>query len=136
MMMQRLFEGVTPVSTYTRADAIGDGVLVDASIVAKEAGFTCPVAVTKAVWSDCVKWGQEDTKRQAPQDEEGRLWDVIYMCLQTARYTKVEGAFYFILYRIPRGGRGRKARLTRLKAHIGPGDDGEGAITIMKPDES
>ena len=38
------------ISTYTRAQAIEDGVLIDAGNIAQEAGFQWPVAVTSAVW--------------------------------------------------------------------------------------
>ena len=41
-----------PISIYTRAQAIEDGVLVDVSESAREAGFKFPVAVTRTVW-DC-----------------------------------------------------------------------------------
>ena len=34
------------ISTYTRAQAIKDGVLIDVSSTAKEAGFEWPVAIT------------------------------------------------------------------------------------------
>ena len=39
------------ISTYTRAQAIEDGILVDVSDTACEAGFTIPVAVTRTVWN-------------------------------------------------------------------------------------
>ena len=42
------------LSTYTRAQAIEDGFLVDVSDTAREAGFNIPVAVTRAVWSRLV----------------------------------------------------------------------------------
>jgi hypothetical protein len=43
--------GFTLISRYTRAEAIADGVLIDVSERAREAGFTVPVAVTAAVWA-------------------------------------------------------------------------------------
>ena len=73
------------ISTYTRAQAIEDGMLVDVTETAREAGFRYPVAMTSAAWSDCVAWTDEDTQRQAPQDESGRLWDVLWMAKQAAR---------------------------------------------------
>ena len=36
----------------SRAQAIEDGVLVDVSDIAKEAGFRYPVALTSALWAD------------------------------------------------------------------------------------
>ena len=63
---------------YTRAQAIEDGVLVDVSETAREAGFRWPVAMTSAAWADCVAWSEEDNQRQVNQDESGRLWDVLW----------------------------------------------------------
>ena len=42
------------IFSYTRAQAIADGVLIDATELAKEAGFRIPVAVTAGVWAECV----------------------------------------------------------------------------------
>lgn len=46
-----------------------------------------------------------------------------------------ESGLCFKLYRVPRGGRATRARLTRLKLVCGPGDDGDPVITIMLPTE-
>ena len=66
------------ISTYTRAQAIEDGVLIDAGAMAGEAGFKWPVALTSAAWADCVAWTEEDSRQQVYQDESGRWWDVLY----------------------------------------------------------
>ncbi len=117
------------ICTYTRAQAIEDGVLVDATETAREAGFRYPVAMTRAAWEDCVSWGDDDSKRQTYQDEAGRLWDVLWMASVAAR--RNSGAeLRFQLYRVPRGGRGVKPRLVVLQMHCGPGDEGEPVITI------
>lgn len=124
-----------PIHTYTRAQALADGELVDVTTTAAEAGFTTPVALTRAAWADCVEWTDEDTKRQTVQDQDGRLWDVLWMCMQTARIAKAASTFFFVVYRVPRGGRAMSPKQTRLKACIGPGDAGEPVITIMQPNE-
>jgi len=121
------------ISAYTRAQAIEDGMLVDVTETAREAGFRYPVAMTSAAWSDCVAWTDEDTQRQAPQDESGRLWDVLWMAKLAARRGGTE--ILYSLHRIPRGGRGQKPKLTQLKMVCGPGDTPEPVITIMLPDE-
>jgi hypothetical protein len=41
-------------SVQRRADALRDGVLIDVSTVAREAGIRYPVALTRAVWERCV----------------------------------------------------------------------------------
>ena len=64
------------ISTYTRAQAIEDGILVDVSDTAREAGFRIPVAVTRTVWNRII--ALPDGYRGF-QDEAGRLWDVLWM---------------------------------------------------------
>ncbi len=51
------------ISTYTRAQAIEDGVLVDAGSTAQEVGFSIPVTLTSAVWADCVAWTDDDSQK-------------------------------------------------------------------------
>jgi hypothetical protein len=123
-----------PISTYSRRQAIDDGVLIDVTSTATEAGFRIPVAITAAAWTDCVEWTDADNQRQCYQDESGRLWDVLWMSSQAARRNN-SAEIRFQLYRVPRGGRGSRPRLVTLKAICGPGDDGEAVVTIMLPDE-
>jgi len=123
------------IDAYTRADAIADGTLVAVpEPIAREAGFLVPVAITRAAWTDCVEWSDTDSNRQTPQDEEGRLWDVLHMtAFAGRRYARA--LFPVELYRVPRGGRVRTARLTKLTCRLHPGDVGESVITISLPDE-
>lgn len=118
-----------PISIYSRRQALDDGVLVDVSEVAKEAGFKFSVAVTRAAWADCVEWNDEDSCRQTYQDEAGRLWDVLHMASLAARRNG-GSELRFQLYRVPRGGRGVRPRLVTLQMLCGPGDEGEPVITI------
>lgn len=130
--MTEIFGG--PIHTYSRAEALEDGILVDVSETARDAGFVIPVALTIGAWEDCVAWGEADSHRQTYQDESGRLWDVLWMSAQAAR--KGEGErLAFQLYRVPRGGRSIRPRLTTLHMVIGPGDTGEPVITILLPGE-
>ena len=123
------------IYAYTRAQAIEDGVLVDVSKTAKEAGFVYPVAMTSAAWADCVEWSDEDTKRQVPQDEFGRLWDVLWMAKIAVKQGNGGTQLLYPLHRVPRGGKAQKPRLIHLKLVCGPGDTPEPVITIMLPDE-
>ena len=119
---------------YGRAQAISDGVLIDVSVMAKEAGFSVPVALTSAVWTDCVEWSDRDSSRQTHQDESGRLWDVLWMAHLAARRAQGD-TIAFILYRLPRGGKGRRPRKVILHMYIGPGDVAKPVITVMMPGE-
>ena len=124
------------ISTYTRAQAIEDGVLIDISSTAKEAGFEWPVAMTAGAWADCVAWSDTDSQAQVYQDQSGRLWDVIFMAFQAISLSRETGdRLLFRLYRVPRDGRSTDAELTTVKLIVGPGDSGESVITIVLPNE-
>ena len=131
---EAFFGGV--ISTYTRAQAIEDGVLIDAGTMASEAGFKWPVALTSAVWADCVAWTDDDSEQQVHQDQSGRLWDVLYMASHAIRTTKDSGdRLLFQLYRVACDGHATEAVLVTLKLIVGPGDAGEPVITILQPHE-
>lgn len=123
------------IYSYSRAQGIADGVLIDVSETAREAGIKFPVAITAAAWADCVAWDEATEKRKGftGNSERGRLWDVIWMLrVNIARGGSV---IRYGLYRIPREGRGTKARVATLKAVCGPGDTAAPVITIMMPNE-
>jgi hypothetical protein len=124
------------ISTYTRSQAIEDGVLIDAGTMANEAGFKWPVALTADVWTDCVAWNDADSQQQVYQDQSGRLWDILYMASHAVRTRKGSGdRLLFQLYRVPRDGRSTDAVLVTLKLIVGPGDSGEPVIAILLPNE-
>jgi hypothetical protein len=123
------------ISRYTRTQAIADGVLVDVSEQAREAGFRVPVAITSATWADCVAWTDADSERQVAQDESGRLWDMLRMGALAAKRARGTQLTAFELHRVPRGGRGTRPRPVVLNLHIGPGDCAEPVITILMIDE-
>ena len=70
-----MFEEADLIHRYSRADALRDGVLIDVSETAREAGIRWPVALTQAAWERCVTV----PRGVACQDEAGRLWDVVWM---------------------------------------------------------
>ncbi|MEU4616619.1 DUF6573 family protein [Streptomyces umbrinus] len=125
------------IHAYTRARALADGALVAADAeLAREAGFRVPVALTSAAWEGCVAWNDGDSERQVPQDEQGRLWDVLFMSRAAVRRSGGDGGQVTVnLRRVPRDGRTQQARAVQLVCAIGPGDEGEPVITIMQPDE-
>lgn len=123
------------IHRYTREQAIADGLLVDMTQAAREAGFRVPVAMTAAAWDKAVAWSDADSARQTQQDEAGRTWDVVWMAYMAARRASGSDRVPFQLYAVPRGGTVQRPRLMTLHMHIGPGDEGEAVITIMTPDE-
>ena len=118
------------IFSYSRAQAIEDKVLVDVSEMALKAGIRVPTAVTHEVWARYV--ALSEAARRAGQDEDGRLWDVLWMFACAASKQPKADELHFKLYvstdRV-------EPRLIELKAIIGPGDFGEPVLTIMIPDE-
>ena len=131
MDLSAFFAGADLIHVYTRAQALADGLLIDVTQTAREAGFKVPVAITAAVWADCVAWDMEH--EVCPQDETGRLWDVLCMAAFAARSRPDADRIGFGVLRV-RCGRLRPD-LVRLVLVVGPGDAGEPVMTIMLPGE-
>ena len=119
------------ISTYTRAQALEDGVLVDVSEAAKEAGIKFPVALTATVWGQYV----EVPEGVAGQDEAGRLWDILWLFRCAAARFNGNTLLFKLSVRSHNRERLGSRDLVTLKAVCGPGDTPEPVITIMLPDE-
>ena len=128
---QAPFAGAAVIYAYTRKDALADGVQIDVSEVAREAGLKFPVYLTRAVWESyvCVPDGVRC------QDEKGRLWDIVWMLRCAARRTN--GLEMLLGLHVRNDNRDRTPPLVTLKAVCGPRDidDPQPAITVMLPDE-
>ncbi|WP_354670775.1 DUF6573 family protein [Streptomyces flavofungini] len=70
-----------------------------------------------------------------PQDETGRLWDVLTTTRFGIRRSPGGHRAAIELDRVPRDGKAQHAVRTQLVAHIGPGDHAEPVMTIMQPNE-
>jgi hypothetical protein len=125
-----MFDEADLIHRYTRADALRDGVLIDVSATAKEAGICLPVALTAAVWAKCVSI----PPGVICQDEAGRLWDVLFL-LRLAIVRSGDGLEVRYGVHVRNDNRERTPPLVRLKAICGPGDSGEPVITVMLPEE-
>lgn len=112
------------IYSYSRKQAIEDGVLVDLSTLYPSGTriYKWPVACTDSVWhliqNAC---GQDSTKAG------GWVWD---LCFMSAKFpirclSESEQLFRIII--------GEKTHT--LKVHCGPGDTAEPVITIMMPEE-
>ena len=119
-----------PIHTYTRAEALADGVLFDVTETAREAGFKVPVALTARVWADVNDLSGRYVS--AGQSPAGRLCDLLFMAAHAARTRENPSKSAFIYPFIMAVG---AANNYRARCHIGPGDEGEAVVTIMKPEE-
>ncbi len=118
------------IHSYSRKQAIEDGVLIDVSETAREAGFTFPVALTSAVYASCGK-----APIDVPgQDTDGRIWDILWMLRHAIRGSSSGGSE--LLFRLHvQNTEAAPPELVTLKSVCGPGDDLKPVITIMFPDE-
>lgn len=135
------------ISSYTRAEAIEDGVLVDVTNTAKEAGFRFPVAITIGAYEKYIKAPDECPEDFPPQDTAGRLWDTLWMLYRAIRRGAESEVVFEVIFQMPKGNdwepaterrckaAGNYARLVKLRALCHPGDHMEPVITIMKMNE-
>ena len=117
------------IFSYPRSEALEDGVLIDVTETAREAGFRVPVAMTPAAWAACV----EIPAGVTCQDEAGRLWDVLTMLRYAGRGRAGEGSTVFFDVLVLNDAESPKP--IRLKAVCGPNDDLSPCVTVMLPDE-
>ncbi len=114
------------IYAYTRAQAVADGVLIDVSEAAREAGFRCPVAITRAVWDEHVAV----PPLVEGQDEAGRLWDVLVMLRFAVAGAPNASEVRYRLH-VRNDNREGEPPLVELKAVCGPDDDAKPCITVM-----
>jgi hypothetical protein len=115
------------VFSYTRKQAIADGVLVDVSPQAQETGFKIPVAITSTLYDRYVR------SDLPGQDERGRLHDLLWMLFLKARGCEESIIFYEVIFQMDEN----HPETIKLKAIIGPGDSFSESpvLTIMLPEE-
>lgn len=140
------FERIKPISVYSTKQAVDDGFLVMADQkVSQESGIRFPVYLTRAVWD---KYVEVPKGMEGHQDNEVRLWDVLFMFAFFARKEPSSQLFFKLSVQLPDAGNweenekvtNRSNRLVRevtLKTLITARDfdDPSPAIFIMKPFE-
>jgi hypothetical protein len=117
------------IDKYTREMAIENGDLIDVTMSDEwvEAGFKCPVALTRMVWYKYV----EVPEGVWDQDQKGRLWDILYLFSIAAKSHRQSDTMYFQLY-VRNSNREGLPPLVTLKGVCGPDDNGDLVITIME----
>ena len=120
------------ISSYTREQAITDGVLIDITATAAEAGFKWPVAITAGAWSKYVDFPD---RLKGFQDAAGRLRDIVRMLHCAIKAGDMSGTDGLFKLHVRNDLRERTPPLVTLKNVCGPGDTPEPCITIMLPEE-
>jgi len=123
------------IYSYTRAQAIEDGVLVEVTEVAKGTGFKLPVVITEALHNRLTP---SNADQSLGQDYDGRLWDVLWLAaftIQLADRGTDTVNFTVALQEVDaRSGQPKMTDL-HIRAVCGPGDDGEPVVTIGFPED-
>ena len=111
------------IYSYSRAQALADGMLVDVSERAKRAGIKYPTACTHGVWSliDCLPASDTDTLAGIVRDV--RLDEVLRVLLAAIRAARSTDRVTF------------RVLGAALWAQCGPGDTAAPVITIMREGE-
>ena len=126
---ENFFGGV--IYAYTRSQAVADGVQVDVTKTAQEAGIKFPMFLTRAVFDAYVAVPEGVTG----QDEAGRLWDLVWM----ARFAIIRSHGH--TDRLPVAlyvrNDNHRAKLVKLIATCSALDidDPQPALTLMMTDE-
>jgi len=126
-----MFDDFDLIHSYTRAEALEDGFLIDVTETAKEAGIKFPVAVTTELYHRYIK--PTKAERHHGQDPEGRLWDVLVMFTYNAWNADGPILSYKVSFVKEQPDGSLDNETQELKAVIGPGDTPEPVITIMLP---
>ena len=118
------------VYSYSRAQAIADGVLVDVTGEAKAIGFKLHTVVTDHLFHGYVEppVGLDGEG----QSVTGRLHDLMVLALFAARKAMNTDRVTFKVDFLMAPGR---KETIEVVAHIGPGDHGEPVLTIMLPED-
>ena len=119
------------ISVYSRAQALADGVLVDVSDLAKEAGFRWPVAVTDHLYHGYIVPALN--LASAGQSISGRLWDVFSVLRAAISTGKDLSSLNITVYFLMAPNAAPEP--VDILAVAGPGDAGEPVITIMLPED-
>lgn len=117
------------IFSYSRADALADGVLIDVSGIAHEAGFKLPVAVSDNLYHSYIMPSLDLAKEG--QSPSGRLWDTLSVLRHAIKASPATDRITFtvLFTMVPN----TEPVPVELLAVCGPGDLVEPVITVMIP---
>ena len=120
------------ISSHTRAQAIWDSILIDATPMAKRTGFKYPVFITPNLWAGYI----EPAPQLQQENTISRLWDTLTNLATTIESTKHSGncLLFTVAFEMYFDGK-RSTEVVKLKSIIKPGYNSTKVITIMLPDE-
>jgi hypothetical protein len=119
------------VYSYSREQALADGVLVDVTEAAKSVGFKVHTAVSGTLYHGYVVPPAGVTGEG--QSVTGRLHDLLFLVLCSAKKSNpgADRDTVRIAFLMEPG----RTETVDVIAHIGPGDHGEPVLTLMLPED-
>jgi hypothetical protein len=131
MTINNEFPSEEYIYTYSRKEAVDDGLQVDVSKLASETGIRVPVFLTRAVYDQCVTVPEGVTG----QDEIGRQWDILVILRLAVQAGYPDSRRLRFTLSVNNGG--IKPEMITLMAVCGPldADAPQRVITVMLPDE-
>jgi hypothetical protein len=120
-------------SSHSRAQAIEDRGLIDATPMAKRAGFKYPVFITANLWEGYI----DPAPQLQHENTISRLWDTLTDLAAMIESTKNPGSciWFTVSFQMYIDGK-HIIRDVKLKSTLSPGGDAVPMITIMLPDEN
>ena len=118
------------IYSYSRAQAIEDGVLVDVTKQAKATGFKLPTVVTDNLYHHYIE--PPEGLAGEGQSVTGRLHDLLTLALFAAKRAVNSDRVNFKVSFLMAPGH---SETVEVIAHIGPGDTAAPVLTIMLPED-
>jgi hypothetical protein len=119
------------IYSYSRTRGLSEGVLIDVSDLAREAGFKLPVAVSDSLYH-CYLTPPLELAKEG-QSLDGRLWDTLSVLRYAIKAASSTDRISFsVLFQMASDA---EPEPVDLLAVCGPGDFGEPVITIMLPSD-
>lgn len=118
------------IFSYTRAQAIDDGVLIDVTAEAKGYGFKLPFAIGDNLFNRYVN--PPSGLEGEGQSLSGRLHDLLTLAALSARKGLQQDQVELEVLFIMKPGKHEKVRCV---LHVGPGDHGEPVLTCCLPED-
>jgi len=124
-------ESLDVIYSYSRSEAIEDGVLIDITDLAKEAGFRYPVAVSANLYHNVLT----PAPSLIPQGQslEGRIWDMLNVLRASIKPNQDTLSIIFapIFTMAP----DMPPTAISIISAVGPGDNLEPVLTIFLPED-
>ena len=123
------------IHTYSRADALRDGVLIDITDIAKHFGFKYPIAITGNLFNSYIN-PNEDLIAHG-ENVKTRVELVLAVLFYAIKGTKEKKSMTRIHFEVEflMDAIEEKYTTIELIADCGPGDNMEPVITIMLPED-